>query len=67
MKSHTRFSIDYNFSKYIRGDNTPKNAEYLGYLDAKALYPDLKLITFAEYIDELVSGKAKRPYSQLVL
>ncbi len=49
-------------SKYIRGDNTLANAKYLQYLDARELYPDFKPRAFAEYIDEVLDGKAERPY-----
>jgi hypothetical protein len=53
---------EYEISKYIRGDNTPENAEYLGYIDAKKLYPDIQPITFRAYLGELFSGKGTRPY-----
>ena len=55
-------SLEYTFSKYVRGDNTPENAKYLGYLDANELYPDFKPIRFAEFVDELIAGKAERLY-----
>lgn len=32
----------YNMSISHRGDNTPENAAYLGYLDCRDLYPDFK-------------------------
>lgn len=54
--------IQYKVSKYVRKDNTPENAKYLGYIDAMELYPDFKPITFAEFVDELLSGKAKPLY-----
>ncbi len=47
----------------IRGDNTPENAAYLGYLDAKDLYPDFKGITLAEYYQEIIEGKGRAVYS----
>jgi len=59
-----RTGTDYNISKYIREDNTREGALYLGYLDAKELYPDLKPITFEEFVDELNAGKATRPYEE---
>jgi hypothetical protein len=52
----------YVVSKYVRKDNTPEMAKYLGYLDAKELYPDFKPITFAKYLDELLAGKGQKPY-----
>lgn len=53
----------YHYSKYVRGDNTPDNARYLGYLDARELYPDFKPISFAQVIRETWEGKAKKPYA----
>ncbi|KAF2236177.1 NAD(P)-binding protein [Viridothelium virens] len=52
----------YNYSKFIRGDNTLEMAKYLGYLDVKELYPDFKPITFKEFAKELLDGKIARPY-----
>ena len=54
---------EYIVCKYIREDNTPEMGKYLGYLDAQELYPDFKPISFSEFIDELLAGKAKRPYA----
>ncbi|KAF4990609.1 hypothetical protein FGRMN_8368 [Fusarium graminum] len=50
----------------LRGDNTPKYARYLGYLDATELYPDMKVTTPAAYCEHLLSGKATMIYSRLV-
>ena len=47
---------------YIRGDNTPEKAEYLGYIDAKKLLPDFKYRSYANFIDDLLAGEIKRPY-----
>ncbi|KAJ0339230.1 hypothetical protein COL154_012514 [Colletotrichum chrysophilum] len=38
----------------IRGDNTPEYARYLGYLDARDLYPDVEVTTLENYIRRLV-------------
>jgi hypothetical protein len=54
---------EYQNSKYLRGDNSPENAKYLGYIDATELYPDFKPIKFEQYLTELLAGKAIRPYS----
>ena len=43
---------EYMYSMHILGENTLENALALGYLDARALYPDLpqySLEEFAEY------------------
>ncbi|KAI3546450.1 isoflavone reductase family protein [Colletotrichum abscissum] len=34
----------------IRDENTPEYARYLGYLDARELYPDVKCISFENYV-----------------
>ncbi|KAJ7488600.1 hypothetical protein B0H11DRAFT_1913080 [Mycena galericulata] len=56
------FSGDYDYSKYVRGDNTPAYATYLGYLDARELYPDFQPRRFREFIVELLDGKVEKPY-----
>jgi hypothetical protein len=57
---------DYQFSKYVRGDNTPAYAEYLGYLDARKLYPEFQPKTFKEFVGELLEGKGEMVYKHLV-
>lgn len=56
-------SAEYEFSKYVRVDNRAVYARYLGYLDARELYPDFKPRTFGEFVRDLMDGKVKRPYS----
>jgi hypothetical protein len=56
-------SSQYTYSKYVRKDNTPEYANYLGYLDARKLYPDLKPKSFKQFVGDLVDGKVQRPYS----
>jgi hypothetical protein len=63
MKTSKVFQTEYIVSKYIRRDNTLENAKYLGYLDARALYPNFKPISFSAFVDELLDGKAARPYA----
>ncbi|OHW97634.1 isoflavone reductase family protein [Colletotrichum incanum] len=55
----------YWYSCGVRGDNTPENARYLGYLVAQELYPDLKGISLATYTQEVLDGKGKRAYEHL--
>ncbi|KAI7774296.1 uncharacterized protein LA080_008983 [Diaporthe eres] len=38
------------YSITIRGDNTPDNAKYLGYLDGKELYPDFEYTTVEDWV-----------------
>ncbi|PNP83745.1 hypothetical protein FNYG_02962 [Fusarium nygamai] len=47
----------YRYSRYVRGDNTPEHAQYLGYLDGKTLYPDLNCKSVRDFIREVVSGE----------
>ncbi|EED24102.1 conserved hypothetical protein [Talaromyces stipitatus ATCC 10500] len=48
--------LEYKYSRWIRGDNTPEHAEYLGYLNAKDLYPDFKYKTIDDCLRELMEG-----------
>ena len=54
----------YLISWGIRGDNTPEYAKYLGYLTSKELYPDLKFVTFENYLKEVLAGQAKGVYEE---
>ncbi|EXA30747.1 hypothetical protein BFJ63_vAg16969 [Fusarium oxysporum f. sp. narcissi] len=47
----------YRYSRYVRGDNTPEHAQYLGYLDGKTLYPDLNCKSMRDFIREVVNGE----------
>lgn len=57
----------YNRSKWIRADGTLENAKYLGYLDARELYPDLQPVKFESFLDDLVQGRVTRPYEEPIL
>jgi hypothetical protein len=59
------FISDYQFSTYVRGDNTPACAEYLGYLDARKLYPEFQPKTFKDFVAELLEGKGEMVYKHL--
>ncbi|KAJ6544123.1 hypothetical protein B0H19DRAFT_1267431 [Mycena capillaripes] len=58
--------INYQYSKYVRGDNTPASAAYLGYLNARELYPDFQPKKFTEFARELLDGKIELPYKELL-
>ncbi|KAF5647854.1 isoflavone reductase P3 [Fusarium tjaetaba] len=47
----------YRHTRYVRGDNTPEHAQYLGYLDGKSLYSDLNCKSVRDFIREVVSGE----------
>lgn len=63
MKLRGGYVADYNYSKYVRRDNTPASAEYLGYLDARELYPDFTPLSFRDFFKELLAGKGSKVYS----
>ncbi|KAK6816110.1 hypothetical protein RU639_009054 [Aspergillus parasiticus] len=54
--------FQYFLSKAIRGDNRPEYAKYLGYLDARELYPDFEPRSFRNYLKEVLDGKAEKVY-----
>ncbi|GJC78660.1 hypothetical protein ColLi_01498 [Colletotrichum liriopes] len=56
------WALQYQYSWGIRGDNNPKNAEYLGYLSSKELYPDMEFTSFEKYLKDLLAGTARMPY-----
>jgi hypothetical protein len=53
----------YAYSKFVREDNCPVNAKYLGYLDTREMYPDFKPISFEQFVREVLQGEAKKPYT----
>lgn len=55
---------DYMYSMYVRGDNQVEYAKYLGYLDAKELFPDFHPITYTEFLGDLLDGKIEKPQYQ---
>ncbi|TKY85906.1 hypothetical protein EX895_005447 [Sporisorium graminicola] len=46
----------YKYTTVIRGDNTPERAAYLGYLNAKLLYPDVQCKSIKAFVSEIVEG-----------
>ncbi|KAI9375171.1 hypothetical protein BJX61DRAFT_531808 [Aspergillus egyptiacus] len=56
------YITEYQYSKYVRGDNQPSYTRFLGYLDARELYPDFKPISFRECFHEVLDGNGRRPY-----
>jgi len=55
---------EYNYSKFVRGDNTHQYAKYLGYLNAGELYPDFKPVAWRDFLKDLLDGKISRPYPE---
>ncbi|KAK3709140.1 hypothetical protein LTR37_011119 [Vermiconidia calcicola] len=59
LPAFVKIATQYVISWDIRGDNTPENAKYLGYLTSKELYPGMGFIKFRDYLQEVLDGKAK--------
>ena len=62
----TLAQLQYWYSCGIRGDNTPESAQYLGYLLAKDLYPDIKGVRLEAYAQEVIEGKGRRVYEHIM-
>lgn len=54
------WTLEYQNSWGIRGDNTPEHARYMGYVLGKDLYPDMEYITFERFVQDLLEGKATK-------
>ena len=62
QQAFTFVGLEYRYSMYVRGDNDPAYAKYLGYLDARELYPEFVPRTFEAYAKDLLEGKAVAVY-----
>ncbi|KAI0786983.1 hypothetical protein C8Q75DRAFT_770263 [Abortiporus biennis] len=49
--------VQYYHIAYVRGDNQPAKARFLGYLDGKELYPDLKIKPLEESVRDGLAGR----------
>jgi hypothetical protein len=58
----TVVGLEYAYSKFVRGDNSPEYAKYLRYLDSSDLYPEFVPRSFETYAKELLDGKAAKIY-----
>jgi hypothetical protein len=56
--------IEYAYSMFVRGDNSPEYAKYLGYLDARDLYPNFIPRPFQAFAKELLDGNAAKIFSK---
>ena len=50
----------------VRGDNTPENAQYLGYLLVDDLYPGVKGRSLESYVQEVLDGKAEMVHKEML-
>ncbi|KAH7062566.1 hypothetical protein B0J12DRAFT_645805 [Macrophomina phaseolina] len=55
-------TLQYENTMFVRGDNCLEYAKYLGYLDARELFPDLRPKSFREFLEEVLAGKGVKPY-----
>lgn len=53
--------LEYVYSSWARGDNDPQGAAFLGYLDAKSLYPDLEAHTLEASIRDALAHPEPSP------
>ncbi|KAJ7676799.1 hypothetical protein DFH06DRAFT_1428616 [Mycena polygramma] len=67
MAQMMSYRADYDYSTYVRGENTPAYSEYLGYLDGRKFYPDFRPTRFKEFMGQVLEGKAEMPYAQVPL
>ncbi|KAJ5468695.1 Glutathione S-transferaseN-terminal [Penicillium sp. IBT 31633x] len=63
MKRTFLYLAQYQHSKYVRKDNTPGYADYLGYLSARSLYPDFTPVSFREFFAEALAGQVRKVYA----
>nr|XP_036580294.1 isoflavone reductase family protein [Colletotrichum truncatum]KAF6788206.1 isoflavone reductase family protein [Colletotrichum truncatum] len=54
--------LAYDYSLWVRGDNMPENAKYLGYLDGKELYPNFQARSLEQYFKGILEGSIGRIY-----
>lgn len=53
--------LEYAYNAWAREDNCPEKAKFLGYLDAKDLWPDLKAQTLEATIKEALANPQPNP------
>ncbi|KAI3534784.1 hypothetical protein CABS03_07848 [Colletotrichum abscissum] len=58
-----KFCLEYYYSSFIDGDNSPDGVSRLGYLLAADLYPDFQPASFQDFLLEVFKGDIWIPYS----
>ncbi|WAO84840.1 NmrA domain-containing protein [Fusarium falciforme] len=61
----TLSQLQYWYSCCVRGDNTPENAQYLGYLLVKDLYPEFVGTTLETYARDVLEGRGRKVYEHI--
>ncbi|KAJ5348545.1 uncharacterized protein N7506_001798 [Penicillium brevicompactum] len=62
-----RYLAEFQLSCFIRGDNNPEYAKYLGYHSTQELYPDFKHTDFREYLESVIRGTATGIYQDRIV
>ncbi|CAI6091120.1 unnamed protein product [Clonostachys chloroleuca] len=55
--------LEYYYSSFINGDNSPEGVRRLGYLVATDLYPDFEAGSFETFLSETLNNQRRVPYS----
>ncbi|KAI8716235.1 Semialdhyde-dh domain-containing protein [Fusarium sp. LHS14.1] len=58
-----RFWLEYYYSSFIDGDNSPEGVERLGFIWAKDLYPEFKPTAFKQFFQDILDKKRTLPYA----
>ncbi|KAJ4169150.1 hypothetical protein NW754_011084 [Fusarium falciforme] len=58
-----RFWLEYYYSSFIDGDNSPEGVERLGFIWAKDLYPEFKPTSFKQFFQDILDKKRTLPYA----
>ncbi|KAJ0117466.1 isoflavone reductase [Diaporthe amygdali] len=58
-----KFWLEYYYSSFIDGDNSPEGAKRLGYILATDLYPDMNPRCFKDFFKDILAKRRRLPYS----
>ncbi|KAK7697745.1 hypothetical protein SLS64_013219 [Diaporthe eres] len=58
-----KFWLEYYYSSFIDGDNSPEGAKGLGYVLAADIYPHMKPTSFRDFFQDIMAKKRRVPYS----
>ncbi|WQF77048.1 Putative NmrA-like domain, NAD(P)-binding domain superfamily [Colletotrichum destructivum] len=58
-----KICMEYYYSSFVDGDNSPDGVARLGYVLATELYHDFQPTTFRQFFQDVLESKARVPYS----
>lgn len=58
-----KFWLEYYYSSFIDGENSPEGSRRLGYVLATDLYPDMKTTSFRGFFQDILAKRRRLPYS----